>query len=103
MANSTTMRFPDALKSEAQAYADDLGLSLNGLCAVALREYLDQRKAPAKTTAKPVAEPVAAPSPASVESPRQAPAAATAQVPLGEVMRAALPPVKRKSKSRRKR
>lgn len=44
MATSTSVRFPDALKAEAMAYADGLGLSLNGLCAVALRDYLDARK-----------------------------------------------------------
>lgn len=44
MAGSTTLRFPDPLKAEAQAYADALGVSLNALCAVALRDYLDARK-----------------------------------------------------------
>src|SRR3546814_11768148 len=45
MASSTTLRFPDPLKAEATAYADTLGVSLNALCAVALRDYLDARKA----------------------------------------------------------
>ena len=40
---ATNVRFPDDLKSEAQVYAGTLGLSFNGLLAVALREYLDQR------------------------------------------------------------
>ena len=44
MASSTTLRFPDPLKAEASAYADSLGVSLNALCAVALRDYLDARK-----------------------------------------------------------
>lgn len=50
MQNATTLksppftaRLPDPLRSEAQAYADGLGLSLNALLAVALREYLDMR------------------------------------------------------------
>lgn len=43
MASSTSVRFPDPLKAEAMAYADSLGLSLNALCAVALRDYLDAR------------------------------------------------------------
>lgn len=30
--------------TEAQAYATNLGLSMNGLVAVALREYLDDRR-----------------------------------------------------------
>ena len=45
MASSTTLRFPDSLKAEASAYADTLGVSLNALCAIALRDYLDARKA----------------------------------------------------------
>lgn len=44
MASSTTLRFPDPLKAEATAYADALGVSLNALCAIALRDYLDARK-----------------------------------------------------------
>lgn len=44
MATSTTLRFPDPLKAEATAYADTLGVSLNALCAIALRDYLDARK-----------------------------------------------------------
>lgn len=52
MASSTTLRFPDQLKAEATAYADILGVSLNALCAIALRDYLDARKP------KPAALPV---------------------------------------------
>ena len=44
MTTTTSLRIPDALKSEAMAYADALGISLNGLCAVALRDYLDSRQ-----------------------------------------------------------
>lgn len=41
---ATTLRLPEALMTEAQAYAAGLGLSINGLVAVALREYLDDRR-----------------------------------------------------------
>ena len=41
---ATTARFPDDLKAEADAYAQRLGVSLNALLAVALRDYLDARK-----------------------------------------------------------
>lgn len=42
-----TLRLPASLEAEAAAYAASLGLSLTGLVAVALREYLDARPAPA--------------------------------------------------------
>lgn len=41
-----TVRLPDELQIEANCYAAGLGLSLNSLIAVALREYLDDRKRP---------------------------------------------------------
>ena len=50
MASSTSIRFPDGLKAEASTYADSLGISLNALCAVALRDYLDARRAVAAST-----------------------------------------------------
>lgn len=63
MTRALTLRLPDPLMAEAQAYAESLGLSLNGLCAVALRDYLDARKGkPAGAPAK-VSQPLAAPSP----------------------------------------
>lgn len=105
MASSTSVRFPDALKSEAMAYADSLGVSLNALCAIALRDYLDDRAVrAAETTAQPVAEPArpreqSQPSPAPVERPA---ADAAVHVGLDELARAVHPPVKRK-KNRRKR
>lgn len=49
-----TLRVPDALHAEAAAYAASLGLSLNGLVAVALRDYLDARPGP---RGRAVAEP----------------------------------------------
>jgi hypothetical protein len=41
---AATVRLPTELQAEAMAYADRLGLSLNGLIAVALRDYLDGRR-----------------------------------------------------------
>ena len=43
MKGDITFRIPDGFKAEAQAYADGIGLPLNALLAVALREYLDRR------------------------------------------------------------
>jgi hypothetical protein len=40
---ASTTRLPPPLKAEAQAYADGLGISLNALVIVALRDYLDAR------------------------------------------------------------
>lgn len=42
---ATSVRLPDVLKAEASRYAADLGISVNALVAVALREYLDRRPA----------------------------------------------------------
>lgn len=42
---ATTTRLPEGLKIEADAYAARLGISLNALLAVALRDYLDARRA----------------------------------------------------------
>jgi predicted transcriptional regulator len=38
-----TLRLPDDLAERGRRYAAELGISLNGLLAVALREYLDAR------------------------------------------------------------
>lgn len=38
-----TLRLPDPLVDEAQAFAASLGISMNALVAVALRDYLDGR------------------------------------------------------------
>ena len=45
--STSTLRLPDELQGEATAYAARLGISLNALCAVALRDYLDARLAAA--------------------------------------------------------
>lgn len=42
----TTVRLPAELQVEAERYARGLGLSLNGIIAVALRDYLDRRRGP---------------------------------------------------------
>lgn len=42
-----TVRLPDVLKTEADAYAHRVGISVNALIAVALRDYLDSRSSPA--------------------------------------------------------
>jgi hypothetical protein len=39
-----TLRLPHDLAERGRRYAAELGISLNGLLAVALREYLDARK-----------------------------------------------------------
>ena len=39
-----TLRLPDELAQRGRRYAAELGISLNGLLAVALRDYLDARK-----------------------------------------------------------
>jgi hypothetical protein len=41
---ATTIRLPSDLQAEATRYAQSLGLSLNGIVAVALRDYLDVRR-----------------------------------------------------------
>ena len=38
-----TTRLPEALQAEADAYASSLGISLNALVAIALRDYLNAR------------------------------------------------------------
>lgn len=67
---ATTARLPEALKLEADAYARGLGISLNALLAVALRDYLDARK-PGSTPVRPVVTPaLPAAQPATVRPPK---------------------------------
>lgn len=47
-----TLRLPEALAERGRRYAAEVGISLNGLLAVALREYLDAR-APKPRVATP--------------------------------------------------
>lgn len=53
--HTTTVRLPELLKAEADAFAASLGISLNALMAVALRDYLDGRTASAARPALPAA------------------------------------------------
>jgi len=75
-----TIRLQDGLKAEAQAYADALGLSLNGLCAVALRDYLDARRPGARAGVP--APPVPAETPTSATRPAAQAAAVSAHRPV---------------------
>jgi predicted transcriptional regulator len=53
-----TLRLPDELAQRGRRYAAELGISLNGLLAVALREYLDARK-PGVRAVAPLAQAIA--------------------------------------------
>jgi hypothetical protein len=64
-----SVRLPEPLKVEAEAYARGVGISLNALLAIALRDYLDARRPGAGTAVAPV---VAAP---PVPEPRVVPPA----------------------------
>ncbi len=46
-----TTRLPEVLQSEADAYASSLGISLNALVAIALRDYLNARSPDALASA----------------------------------------------------
>lgn len=86
MASSTTLRFPDPLKAEATAYADTLGVSLNALCAIALRDYLDARKGKPATLRESVGSP-AKPRASTSPAPARPPAASVADAQGGKPMR----------------
>lgn len=43
---ASTLRLPGELKTEAETFAARLGISMNALVAVALRDYLDGRHMP---------------------------------------------------------
>ncbi len=76
MSVSLTLRLPEPLKAEAAAYADSLGLSINALCTVALRDYLDARqRAPQVVAPALLPAPAPALAPASAAVPRRRPAA----------------------------
>lgn len=89
-----TARLPAGLKSESDVYAASLGISLNALIAVALREYLDARAYP-KTppealepalAALPVQvppSPAPAPQKSAVALPFKAPKSRNAPCPCG--------------------
>jgi predicted transcriptional regulator len=48
-----TLRLPDELAERGRRHAAELGISLNGLLAVALRDYLDARTRQSRTAALP--------------------------------------------------
>ena len=48
-----TLRLPDDLAERGRRYAAELGISLNGLLAIALREYLDARTRESPTAPPP--------------------------------------------------
>lgn len=56
-----TLRLPQGLAERGRRYAAAVGISLNGLVAVALREYLDERKPESRMTspAQPLAQAIA--------------------------------------------
>ena len=60
-----TLRLPEALAARGRRHAAELGISLNGLLAIALCEYLDARKSareapPPRTLAQAIAQQVKA-------------------------------------------
>jgi hypothetical protein len=48
-----TLRLPHDLAERGRRFAAELGISLNGLLAVALREYLDARQRQSRTPPLP--------------------------------------------------
>jgi len=66
---TTTVRLPEPLKAEAEALADSLGISLNALMAVALRDYLDRPVTRPCAVPSASATPAAPPAPAKPEAP----------------------------------
>jgi hypothetical protein len=48
-----TLRLPHDMAKRGRRYAAELGISFNGLLAVALREYLDARKRQSRTPPPP--------------------------------------------------
>lgn len=80
-----SLRLPDPLAAEADAYAASLGISFNALVAVALRDYLDARRSrkpealapatPSQATKRPTAQAAARPPHAPQSAPPHAPPA----------------------------
>ena len=54
----STVRLPEGLEREAKSYAEGLGISLNALLAVSLRDYLDRRPAAPRPAEASVGLPV---------------------------------------------
>lgn len=72
MTATTTLRLPESLRADADAYAASLGISLNALCAVALRDYLHARTGAPASPAAPERPPVV-PAPEPVRKAKPAP------------------------------
>jgi len=51
-----TLRLPDSLAERGRRYAAEVGISLNALVAIALREYLDARKPGLRSAPSPQAQ-----------------------------------------------
>ena len=81
---TTTVRLPEPLKLESETYAASLGISLNALMAVALRDYLDSRRAMPKFGEPSPSVPVAELSSSPVTS-----APPPVQVPSSEALKPA--------------
>lgn len=62
-----TARLPESVEADAKAYAEFVGVSMNALLAIALRDYLDARM-PDGPGVRRAAKP-----PVSVEAPSPAP------------------------------
>ena len=58
-----TVRLKDTLRDEAKGYADRLGVTVNALIAVALREYLDAHRSVVPDLRPPVPAAKLTPSP----------------------------------------
>lgn len=54
---ATSIRLPEVLRADADAYARRAGVSLNALLCLALREYLDAHGARPDVDAVPLARP----------------------------------------------
>lgn len=87
---ATTARIPEPLKGEAEAYARALGISLNALLAVALRDYLDARAmaqgraiAPPSVPTRDTPQPQAEPAPAVPDAPMRKPKSPRSPCPCG--------------------
>ena len=59
-----TARLPESVEVDAKAYAEYLGVSLNALLAVALRDYLDSKRFQRAELAPQVLPPKVEPAPA---------------------------------------
>ena len=54
-----TVRLPDELARRGRRYAGELGVSLNALLAIALREYLDARTPKPRVSSPALAQAIA--------------------------------------------